>query len=54
MSEELDELKIFKKILIALLIASGVDAQTVSDMLGYRSASSITNEFPVSKLQRKR
>jgi len=54
MSEELDELKAIKKLLIASLLVSGVDAQTITEILGYKSKSSITNEFPVKKLQKSR
>jgi len=54
MSEELEELKAIRKLLIASLLVSGVDAQTITDILGYKSKSSITNEFPVKKLQKSR
>jgi hypothetical protein len=51
MSEELEELKAIKKLLIASLIASGVDAATIAKILGYKSKSSITNDFPIRELQ---
>lgn len=54
MSEELEELKAIKKLLIASLIVSGVDAQTIAKILGYKSKSSITNEFPIRELQNKK
>jgi site-specific recombinase XerD len=51
--EELNELKAIRKLLTASLLRDGVDAQTVSEILGHKSKSSITNEFPVRKLQEK-
>ena len=52
MSEELEELKSIKKLLIALLLASGVEAKVLTKILGYRSPSTITNEFPVRELKK--
>ena len=52
MSEELQELKAIKKLLIASLIVSGVEAATISKILGYKSKSSITNEFPIKDLKK--
>ena len=51
--EELEELKNIRRLLIALLLRDGVEAQTIAEVLQYKSKSSITNEFPVRKLQNK-
>jgi len=51
--EELEELKNIRRLMIALLLRDGVEAQTIAEVLQYKSKSSITNEIPVRKLQRK-
>lgn len=51
--DELEELKSIRKLLIASLIVSGVEVSTIAKILGYKSKSSITNEFPVRELQKK-
>jgi hypothetical protein len=50
--QDVEELRAIRKLLIASLLVAGVDAPTLAKILGYRSASSITNEFPVRKLQK--
>jgi len=50
---ERELLEEIRKLLIASLLVSGVDASTVAKILGYKRSSSITNEFPVRKLQKK-
>lgn len=54
MSDEklLEELKAIKKLLITILLKMDVDAQTLADILSYKSKSSITNDFPIRKLQK--
>jgi hypothetical protein len=51
--DELEELRNIRRLLIASLLRDGVEAQTIAEVLHYKGASSITNEFPVRKLQRK-
>ncbi len=46
------ELKAIRKLLTASLLVEGVDAKLIAEFLGYKSSSSITNEFPVRKLQK--
>ena len=50
--QDVEELKAIRKLLIASLLVSGVDAPTIAKILRYKSASSITNEFPVKRLQK--
>ncbi len=50
---EIDLLEEIRKLLIVSLLVTGVDASTLAKILGYKSKSSITNEFPVRKLQKK-
>lgn len=45
--EILKELEQIKKLLIISLIRSGLDAPIIAEILGYKSKSSITNEFPI-------
>lgn len=52
MSKELEELKEIKKLLIASLIVSGVESSTIAKILGYKSKSSITNDFPITELKK--
>ncbi len=52
-STDIEELRSIRKLLTALLLATGVEAKTVSKILGYKSPSAITNKFPVRELQKK-
>ena len=42
-----------RKLLIALLLALGVEAQTIAKVLGYKSRSAISRKFPVKELQKR-
>jgi len=46
----LDELKSMRKLLIASLLLSGLDAKVIAKVLGYKRTSSISNKFPVRKI----
>lgn len=48
----LQELKDIKKLLISMLIVSGVEAKTIAKVLKYKQVSSISNEIPVRELQK--
>lgn len=48
----LQELHDIKKLLISILIVSGVEAKTVAKVLSYKRISSISNEIPVRELQK--
>jgi hypothetical protein len=48
----LQELHDIKKLLISMLIVSGVEAKTIAKVLKYKGISSISNEIPVRELQK--
>lgn len=48
----LQELKDIKKLMISMLIVSGVEAKTIAKVLNYKQISSISNEIPVRELQK--
>jgi hypothetical protein len=48
----LRELRHIRKLLISSLIVSGVGATTITKILGFKRASSITNEIPVGVLKK--
>jgi len=48
----LRELRHIRKLLISSLLVSGVKATTVAKILGYKKASSISNEIPVRELNK--
>lgn len=47
----LAELKSIRKLLVTSLLLSGMDANLLASILGYKSKSSITNYFPVERIQ---
>jgi hypothetical protein len=47
----LTELKSIRKLLVTSLLLSGMDANLLANILGYKSKSSITNYFPVERIQ---
>ena len=47
----LAELKSIRKLLVTSLLLSGMDANLLAGIMGYKSKSSITNYFPVESIQ---
>ena len=50
--EIIKELRQIRKLLVSLLVVSGVEATTIAKILGYKRVSSITNEIPVGALKK--
>lgn len=48
----LEELRDIKKLLISILIVSGVEAKTVARILNYKQVSSISDQIPVRELRK--